>query len=211
MSKRYPKHVVDLANGGIFKRVVAKQFHYTEALREQAVKAVDEISPADMARHNAIKDKRGAYLGGTPKKSSRTGRDVLKRMNGEKPRKVRGWDPEHPNELADVEIRGSDGKWYKLADCDMGHVPIDAVAYWNNVGRFHGPKSQEVRDWMLDADNYEIQPRDLNQGDRRIMGNSGMGYQPPVTLPDGMDIKDFEQDVLDDLKDFKGEPVDAPD
>ena len=34
---------------------------------------------------------------------------------------------------------------------------IDAVTWWNEVGRKYGPKSKEVRDWMLDPDNYYLE------------------------------------------------------
>lgn len=203
---KYPKKVVDLANGGIFKRVVGRHFHYTPAQRRAAADAVDNISPEDWARHNKIKDKRRAYVGGTPGKDSATGRSVLDRMHSEG--KVKGYNPDNPGDLSRVRVKGSDNKWYPLDDCDMGHVPVDAVAYWNNVGRFYGPRSPEVRDWMTDPDNYEIQPRVLNQGDGSIMSSSGMRYQPPVTLPDGVDINDVAPEILRELQtNWKGNPV----
>lgn len=200
---KYPKKIVDLANGGIFKRVVAKHFHFSKATRESIEKAHKKAD--DLAAKNPITGRRNAYVGSTPSKKSQVGQDVIRRMDGEG--KIKGWDPDNPSELSKVKVLGEDGTWYKLDDCDMGHVPIDAVTYWNNVGRYHGPKSDEVRDWMTDPGNYEIQPSDLNQADGRIMGSSGFTYQPPVTLPDGVDVKDFEDQILEQLKDFKGDPV----
>lgn len=202
---KYPKKIVDLANGGIFRRVVAKHFHFSKATREAIEQAHEKAD--DLAAKTPITRKRNAYVGSTPSKNSQVGQDVIRRMDAETPPRVRGWDPDYPDDLADVQVKGSDGKWYALEDCDMGHSPIDAVTYWNNVGRYHGPRSDEVRDWMRDPDNYELQPSHINQADGRIMGNSGFTYQPPVTLPDGVDIAKIEPRVLEDLKDFKGTPV----
>ena len=39
----------------------------------------------------------------------------------------------------------------------MGHNPEDAVSYWNRCGRYHGAKSQVVRKWMLDSNNYRLE------------------------------------------------------
>jgi hypothetical protein len=43
----------------------------------------------------------------------------------------------------------------------MGHV-IDAVTWWNTNGRFTGPQSPEVEDFMTDPINYEIEPAGPN-------------------------------------------------
>lgn len=200
---KYPKKIVDLANGGIFKRVVGKHFHFSKATREAIEKAHKNAD--ELAAKNPVTGRRSKYVGSTPSKRSEVGQDVIRRMDDEG--KIRGWDPDNPSELGKVKVLGEDGNWYKLDDVDMGHVPIDAVTYWNNVGRYHGPRSDEVRDWMRDPGNYELQPSDINQADGRIMGSSGFTYQPPVTLPDGVDIKDFENEILEQLKDFKGDPV----
>lgn len=200
---KYPKKVVDLANGGIFKRVVAKHFHFSKATREALEKA--HRNADELAAKNPITGRRSKYVGSTPSKKSQVGQDVIRRMNDEG--KIRGWKPDAPDNLDRVKVLGEDGKWYKIADTDMGHVPIDAVSYWNNVGRYHGPKSPEVRDWMKDSNNYELQPSHINQADGRIMGNSGFTYQPPVKLPDGVDIKEVEAEILEQLKNYKGTPV----
>ena len=39
----------------------------------------------------------------------------------------------------------------------MGHNPEDAVSYWNRYGRYHEAKSQVVRKWMLDSNNYRLE------------------------------------------------------
>ncbi|MCC2591913.1 HNH/ENDO VII family nuclease [Tessaracoccus sp. OS52] len=200
---KYPKKIVELANGGIFQRVIAKNFHFTKATRE----AIDQVHRRadDLARKNPVTGKRQKYVGSTPSKSSRVGQDVIARMHSEG--RIRGWNPALPDRLKRVEVLGPDGRWHKVDTTDMGHVPIDAVTYWNNVGRYHGPKSPEVRAWMNDPNNYELQPGSVNQADGRIMGASGFAYQPPVQLPPGVDIVAIEADVLDQLKNFKGKPI----
>lgn len=50
-----------------------------------------------------------------------------------------------------------DDVWYPLAEMDIGHTPVDAVDFWLTTGVKYGPKSKEVREWMLDPDNYELQ------------------------------------------------------
>nr|WP_308020427.1 GH-E family nuclease [Neisseria bergeri] len=50
-----------------------------------------------------------------------------------------------------------DGNKYSLRNAHMGHNPEDAVSYWNRCGRYHGAKSQAVRKWMLDPNNYRLE------------------------------------------------------
>lgn len=38
----------------------------------------------------------------------------------------------------------------------MAHLK-DAVRYWNQRGGFHGAKSKEVRAFMRDSNNYELE------------------------------------------------------
>jgi hypothetical protein len=98
------------------------------------------------------KNLRRKYLGGTPGKRSRVGRDVQARMRAEG--KLRGQEP-------NIQVRYR-GKWYALDDCDMGHRR-DAVAYWNKSGYKHGSRSPQVRRWMRDPDNYELEPLSINR------------------------------------------------
>lgn len=46
---------------------------------------------------------------------------------------------------------GPDGEWYNIKQTDIGHV-YDVVSWWNTEGRKHGPKSKEVREWLLDSE-----------------------------------------------------------
>ena len=88
-------------------------------------------------------------MGRTPGKNSKTGREVFNRMmvkeNPPRARIFRGekqfWDGQ---------------RWRNIKEADMGHK-IDAVHWWNTEGRKYGAKSKEVREWMLNSDNYELQ------------------------------------------------------
>ncbi len=54
----------------------------------------------------------------------------------------------------------------------MGHHPVNAVDHWNNVGIHHGARSPEVRQWMLDADNYELQPSSYHRSQGAGLGRT---------------------------------------
>ncbi|MBV8900938.1 MAG: hypothetical protein JOY92_12600, partial [Verrucomicrobia bacterium] len=107
---------------------------------------------------------REKYLGGTPGKASNTGKDVIKRYNVRTVGTV-------------VEVEWKPGMWHPLADCDMSHEPIDAVDYWNSTGRHTGPKSDEVRKWMLDPANYILEPSAIN---RSRGSRTKSNYLPPT-------------------------------
>jgi hypothetical protein len=96
---------------------------------------------------------RDQYLGRTPGKASRTGRQVQTRMRADGTLMD---GPEGPI------VKGSDGEWYPLEDTDMSHA-TDAVKWWNDTGRQYGAKSPEVRQWMLNPDNYTLDYYGLNR------------------------------------------------
>lgn len=97
---------------------------------------------------------RHQYMGKTPGKGSRTGRDVVERMRKKRQIKEIG---------GKSMVYHSDTRcWYPIEECDMGHVR-DAVKYWNKSGYKHGPKSEQVRKWMLDPDNYKLEPQSINR------------------------------------------------
>ena len=88
------------------------------------------------------------YMGRTPGKNSKTGREVFNRMKNETPPRAR---------IFRKEKQFWDGqKWRNIKEADMGHK-TDAVHWWNAEGRKYGAKSKEVRDWMRNSDNYELQ------------------------------------------------------
>lgn len=111
---------------------------------------------------------RKAYMGKTPGKKSRTGREVIARMKSEG--KIRGVG-------RNMQFKHGN-RWYPINQADMGHK-IDAVSYWNQTGGFHGPKSREVRGFMLNADNYELQPRSINRSNGASLGQT---YNHPDTF-----------------------------
>lgn len=94
------------------------------------------------------------YLGRTPGKGSKTGKEVFERMQKEGTARIRRgkkefWDPDNK-------------KWRDIKEADMGHIE-DAVKWWNRKGYKYGPKSKEVRDWMLDSKNYKYEYRGTNR------------------------------------------------
>ena len=57
----------------------------------------------------------------------------------------------------EVVFKDVDGNKYSLRNAHMGYNPEDAVSYWNCCGRYHGAKSQAVRKWILDPNNYRLE------------------------------------------------------
>jgi len=130
---------------------------------------------------------RQEYLGATPGKRSRTGREVIERMRngppppgGPPPRgRIVGTEPDER-----VFTLGPQGEgWYHIDDMDMGHLH-DAVVYWNTdgpwgrAGRSFGPRSQEVRDWMLDPVNYALEHFSINRSRGSILGQTQRYLDP---------------------------------
>jgi hypothetical protein len=98
------------------------------------------------------------YMGRTPGKLSRTGLEVQARAQAEgnlvrvgDRTMVRYYDP-----------ASSRNCWTDIANTDMAHR-VDAVSWWNSVGVKYGPKAPEVRSFMLDPKNYELQPYWINR------------------------------------------------
>ncbi len=127
---------------------------------------------AQGARSTRPPSLRDQYLGGTPGKTSRTGREVRERMRAD------GKLRENPLTGKD-EFLDEQGVWRPVdsPQTHMGHHPIDAVDYWNQTGRYSGAKSQEVRDWMLNSDNYQFEWGPLNSARG---GATKSRYLPPV-------------------------------
>jgi len=95
------------------------------------------------------------YLGRTPGKASKTGKEVFERM-------LKGKPPTARIKKGIKEFKASDGKWYDISKADMSHK-TDAVSWWNKTGRKYGAKSKEVREWMLDSKNYVLDHFSLNR------------------------------------------------
>lgn len=96
---------------------------------------------------------RRQYMGRTPGKRSRTGREVQERMRREGLLRGSG---------RRTEFRASDGRWYNIRHADMSHR-TDAVRWWNSTGRRYGARSPEVRRWMLDSRNYRLDHSSINR------------------------------------------------
>lgn len=118
--------------------------------------------------------KRDEYLGRTPGKWSKTGKDVQKRM--EKEGNLR-YDENKKPEIKYTDPKTGKETWHKLDEkVDMAHKK-DAVKWWNETGKNYGPKSSEVRKWMRDPDNYVLQPRSVNRSEGAKIGET---YGPPA-------------------------------
>lgn len=111
---------------------------------------------------------RSKYMGSTPSKDSPVGREVQDRMRKEGTLKGEG---------DGREVLGADGKWYPIDQTDMGHKQ-SAVDYWNTEGRYYGPRSPEVREFMNDPKNYELEPKSINRSNGAKMGTT---YDSPAT------------------------------
>lgn len=155
---RIGRMVADKLSAGDFARGAAKGIRKNSDEIAQKVRRVS---------------KRRKYLGTTPGKTSRTGREVIERMrkNGEI-RTVNGKDMLIWKDPTTKKI-----SYIPLKDTDMGHYPVDAVAYWNSTGIKHGPRSPEVREWMLDPDHYSLQPSKYNRSEGAKLGTQ---YKDPT-------------------------------
>lgn len=61
-----------------------------------------------------------------------------------------------------IDPKTGAAKWTHIRNTDMAHR-YDAVKWWNETGIKYGPKSPEVRAWMLDPNNYELHPYWVNR------------------------------------------------
>jgi hypothetical protein len=122
--------------------------------------------------HNGYREE---YVGRTPSKNSKTGREVFDRMLKTDPPTAR-----LKNEFGEAvkEFWDPDNKvWRDISEADMGHIH-DAVTYWNETGRYFGAKSKEVREWMLSSKNYILEYYKTNRSKGAILGKTTT-YLPP--------------------------------
>ena len=113
------------------------------------------------------KSNREKYMGKTPGKNSRTGREVIERMKAEG--KIR--DGVNGQEFFSEGYQD----WFPLEEADMSHIE-DCVSWWNEIGRFMGAKSEGVRKFMLESKNYYLEHYHIN---RSQGGSCGETYLPP--------------------------------
>jgi RHS repeat-associated protein len=116
---------------------------------------------------------RQQYLGRTPGKGSATGHSVISRMQSDHNLRLVNGKAEvrYVDPVTKVE------SWHPIKMTDMGHL-TDAVKYWNTRGRYLGPKHPEVRRWMLDPANYELEPSGINRSRGAKLRER---YLPPAT------------------------------
>ncbi|PHR35255.1 MAG: hypothetical protein COA38_02910 [Fluviicola sp.] len=125
--------------------------------------------------------KRKEYMGSNPSKSSKVGDKVKAKMEAEG-----YYDFGPPEMFKSLE----DGKWHDVELADMSHKtpemtefppqPVhqgSAVEYWNSEGKKFGQKSDEVRNFMNDPDNYYLELKNYN---RRDGANLGLTYDDPL-------------------------------
>ncbi|MEQ1636224.1 MAG: GH-E family nuclease [Methylococcales bacterium] len=122
-----------------------------KAEKEAAEKAAKEKAVKEGGHVKGPKKKklREQYLGRTPGKKSKTGREVIERM--EKDGKIE----RNPITNKVTKFMDSQGNWRDIKDADMAHSK-DAVTWWNETGRKDVARSPEVRKWMLDSENYTL-------------------------------------------------------
>jgi hypothetical protein len=139
-----------------------------KAVKEKAVKEAPEAAGkketpqetggkgVQVSLKTRPKSLREKYLGKTPGKNSKTGKEVRERTRTEGTLRT--------NRRGKDEFLDEMGVWRPVdsPQTHMGHNPMDAVDYWNSTGRFHGAKSAEVRAWMLNSDNYRLEWGPLN-------------------------------------------------
>jgi hypothetical protein len=140
-------------------------------VRAEAVGSPGERTDGTHTVHEAPpKWDREQVLGKTPGKYSKTGRTVRERMMQEGKLKVENGQ--------EVFFDRRTRTWYPVdsSGIHMGHTK-DAVTWWNEKGRFFGPRSPEVRAWMTNSDNYELEYGPANSAaGARIDAE----YLPPV-------------------------------
>ena len=122
------------------------------------------IDPFGLARCKSL---RKQYMGKTPSKNSKTGREVIERMRKEGKIRTMG---------GKTQFKDSKGVWRPLSDADMAHK-IDAVSWWNSTGRQYGARSPEVREFMKNADNYYLEYYSINRSQGAKLSEI---YLPPL-------------------------------
>lgn len=145
--------------------IIPSNSSIAQGTEQASIKATDKSAIETAKKAKSLREQ---YLGRTPSKNSRTGREVIEQMKQEgKIRTARG---------GKIEFKASDGKWYNIKEADMAHK-TDAVTWWNNTGRYYGAKSKEVREWMLDSKNYYLEHYSINRSQGAKLTER---YLPPI-------------------------------
>jgi len=126
--------------------------------------AKPELKPEPTAKDTSARE---FSMGSTPGKGSRTGQAVISRMLDLGQLRING---------STVEVLNSRGQWVDVNTTDMSHVK-DAVREWNENLKYEGPKSPEVRKWMLDPKNYKLDSSGINRSEGAKLKKT---YDPPM-------------------------------
>ena len=160
------------------------------------------IAPNDLKTKKSLREQ---YMGSTPSKGTLTGEEVIKRMEKDKLIRINKkgevtkfksqqdgrWysikdvDMSHKNNKSHqgeklLNKEGKREKYKTPVDKDGNYKEydyhMDAVEYWNKVGKYYGAKSDEVRKYMLNPNNYYLEHKKYNRSDG---ANLGIFYEPP--------------------------------
>ena len=112
--------------------------------------SIDFIDPFGLASC------RRKYMGNTPSKNSRTGREVIERMRAEGKIRTVGKRTEF--------YSNKTKQWHDLSQADMAHKTA-AVSWWNSTGRQYGARAPEIRKWMKNSRNYELEHFSINRSE----------------------------------------------
>jgi hypothetical protein len=142
----------------------------------EVTKTYDELlkMPKELRRAEVMSSsisRRLEYMGATPSKTSKQGKEVIERMRleGKIEERFEGTFFQTPNK-----------KWHPINEADMSHID-DAVTWWNNTGREFGAKTEEIRDFMLNSKNYELDHFSINRSKGSKLGQTENGkYLPPL-------------------------------
>lgn len=141
----------------------------------------DQVLTHNPSKSCKKKSTRLSAMGKTPGKGTKTGRIVRSAM------KAKGWVKTiGGTEYVKVSTTlGGPRVWKKLdRNIHMGHI-IDAVSWWNSTGYTFGAKAKQVRTFMLDPSNYELEWGALNSSNGAKLGqtykkpNGWTGKWPP--------------------------------
>jgi hypothetical protein len=118
-------------------------------------------------------NRRYIFMGPNPRIDSDIGLKVQARMRAEG--KLDGNIVRYGRDAAGGRLPPGQFTTWPISECAMGHI-VDAVHWWNSNGRHTGPQSAEVAQFMMDPDNYEIEPSAPNSLRGAKLSGRGVEY-----------------------------------
>lgn len=125
-----------------------------------------------------VLDARDAYLGDNPSVDSEEGRALFLKVAKKMQKQNKLQFADGSEDIHSVVIMHESGQ-YRLDQCHLSHI-IDAQAWWNSNGRVTAPRSDVVRAFMEDPDNYELEPAGPNLARGGALSGPGTRYRPPI-------------------------------